>query len=162
MRILHDLTAPTVWTGRVDVYRGGSRLARLAGRLMGLPPAGYGMPLHVTFAPDGRGGETWVRMFGPTPFRSLMRQAGAHVAERVGLMTLHYRATASETALAQEVFKVTLLGVPLPALARPTVTSREFEVDGDYRFEVTVLLPGIGPLVRYEGRLVRSRADPLV
>ena len=54
VRILHDLTAPTVWTGRVDVYRGGSRLARLAGRLMGLPPAGYGMPLHVTFTPDGK------------------------------------------------------------------------------------------------------------
>ena len=57
---------------------------------------------------------------------------------------------------------MTLLGVPLPALARPTVTRREFEVDGDYRFEVTVLLPGIGPLVRYEGRLVRPRIDPSV
>jgi Domain of unknown function (DUF4166) len=166
VQLLHDLTVATTWTGHVDVYRGGALLARLAGRLMGLPPAGFGMPLYVTFTPDGRGGETWLRMFGAAPFRSRMLQAGIHVAERMWPVTLHYRAAATAAALEQEVFKVTLLGMPLPAFVRPHVTSREYERDGAYHFEVTVVMPGVGALVRYEGRLrrstARSGADPWV
>ena len=157
VRALHDLSARSVWSGTVDVRRGKSWLARLACRVMGLPPEGTGQPLTVIFTPDDRGREVWLRLFGGFPFRSLLTEHGPHrIAERIGLVTVTYQLTVAEGTLAQTVDRTTCLGLPLPRFLWPRITSLETEHEGAYHFLVDAALPLVGPLVRYEGRLTRE------
>ncbi len=155
VRELHDVTATAVWSGRADVERGRSWLARLAATLLSLPPEGKGQPLRVTFTPvEGR--EIWTRAFGSRVFRSVQYERGGLLNERVGPTTMVFALDVSGEGLALRIVGARLMGLPLTRILLPQVRTLESERDGRYRFEVEGLLPGVGLLVRYTGWLERA------
>ena len=155
VRELHDLTAPATWTGRADVERGKSWVARLAAALLSFPASGRDQPLSVTFAPD-RGRETWTRRFGEKVFPSLQYERGGRLFERVGPSSLVFTLDVSPAGLALVLTGVRFLGVPLPRLLHPAVRTMESERGGRYCFEVEAILPLFGLLVRYSGWLEKA------
>jgi hypothetical protein len=152
---LHDVTGVSVWKGRSDVERGRSLACRLVATLFGLPPAGHGQPLEVTFTPDG-GTELWTRRFGDAVFRSLQYERRGLLCERVGPSTFVFALVTSPDGMALKLKGVRFLGVPLPRFLAPEVATFESEREGRYHFEVEASLPLIGRIVRYEGWLEQA------
>src|SRR5690606_30664518 len=60
LRRLHSIRGQDAFAGEVDIERGRGLLARLCGRLAGMPPAMQAAPLRVEFSADPRS-ETWRR-----------------------------------------------------------------------------------------------------
>ena len=161
VRELHDVTGMSRWSGRADVVRGRGPAARLVARLLRLPPDGRDQVLSVTFDPvEGR--EIWTRMFGASVFRSVQSaqdEQGGLLREQVGPVTFVFALEASGEGLGLLLKGVSLLGVPLPRGAQPTIRTFESAPEGRYRFEVEASLPLIGPIVRYAGWLARVGAE---
>jgi hypothetical protein len=155
VRELHDLTGAATWSGRADVERGTSWIARAMATLLSLPPSGRDQALSVAFTPDG-GREIWRRTFGSAVFRSLQYERGGRLFERVGPSTLVFALNVSVDGLSLILSGVHFLGVPLPPALHPGVRTLESERDGRYTFEVEATLPLIGMLVRYSGWLEKA------
>ena len=157
VRELHDLTEPAVWTGRADVERGRSWVARVAAAVFSLPPDGADQPLSVSFTP-GNGQEIWTRRFGARTFCSVQLESNGRLCERVGLVCLVSTLEASADGLALRLRELRVLGIPLPRILHPRVHTFECEKGGRYRFEAEAHLPLAGLLVRYAGWLERLAA----
>jgi hypothetical protein len=155
VRELHDLTGAATWSGRADVERGTSWVARAMARLLSFPAPGRDQPLCVSFTPHG-GREIWTRRFGEKVFPSLQYAQGNRLCERVGPSTLVFVLDASPDGLSLILSGVRFLGVPLPRALHPGVRTLESERDGRYTFEVEATLPLIGMLVRYSGWLEKA------
>ena len=158
VRELHDLDRIGVWQGRAKVERGRSLVARIAATLSSLPPEGDDQPLRVTFAAVGDK-EIWARQFGKALFRSVQYERGGLLRERVAISTFVFATVASADGLALRLDGFRLLGVPMPRMLHPAVSTFESERDGRYRFEVEAHLPLFGLLVRYSGWLERMTPD---
>jgi hypothetical protein len=154
VRALHDVAAASTWVGRADVERGG-RVARLLATAFGLPPQGRDQPLSVTFTPRGEA-EEWARTFGARRFVSTQWACGRELRERVGPVTLHMTLRQDADALGLTLVGARCLGLPVPALLLPRIHTRESEHEGRYQFEVEAVIPLLGLLVRYRGRLARA------
>jgi hypothetical protein len=152
VRELHDLTGPATWTGRADVERGTSLVARAMATLLSFPPTGRDQPLSVTFAPQGVR-ESWSRRFGNNSFPSLQYERDGRLFERVGPTLLVFDLDASPAGLALVLIGVRFIGIPLPRLLHPKVRTWERDDGGRYCFEVESALPLFGLLVRYSGWL---------
>lgn len=146
--------------GFADITRGSSPLARLAAALLGLPPEGRAVPVHVTFTRDGdeaEAGERLIRRFGDAVLETRQSagrgQDAGFLIEGFGPITLMLRLRGERAGLRFELVRVRLFGLPLPTALRPRLAARETVEDGWYHFSVDVALPLIGRLIRYEGRL---------
>ena len=155
VRALHDLERRAIWTGRADVERGHSRICRMIASITGLPPTGTDQPLTVTFTPDN-GAEIWHRAFGAAVFRSRQSLGDGAILEAVGPARLTLVPAIVDGCLTLTLTGVRVLGFPLPRALLPVVATREYEVDGRYRFEVEARMPWFGRLVRYTGWLGAS------
>jgi hypothetical protein len=152
VRDLHDVTGASVWAGRADVERGRSLAARMVATLFGLPPAGRGQALRVTFeAKDGR--EIWLRSFGSAVFRSVQYERRGLLNERVGPSTFVFVLATSPDGMALKLRGVRFLGVPLPRILAPSIATFESQREGRYHFAVEASLPLLGRIVRYQGWL---------
>lgn len=152
VRALHDLDGVSLWSGRADVERGTSFFCRLIAGLAGLPPDGLDQPLTVVFTAKS-GAETWHRTFGPAVFLSHQSQGGPCIHERVGPARLTLVPEVTSAGLHLSLAAVHVLGIPVPKLFLPVVSTREYEVAGRYHFEVVSDLKVFGRLVRYSGWL---------
>jgi hypothetical protein len=155
VRDLHDVIAKRSWTGRTDVTRGNSLPCRAAATLFGLPPAGDQQPIRVTFQPVA-GKEIWTREFGSAVFRSVQSQDGRLLSEQVGPTSLIFALVPSQQGLALKLRSLRFLGIPLPRMLHPIVSTFEGEREGRYHFEVEATMPLFGLLVRYSGWLARE------
>lgn len=164
VRALHDVREKSTWTGRADVERGTSILCRVLAVLAGLPPTGEDQPLTVTFTPDN-GAEVWHRAFGTTVFRTRQSAGGQSpgntsvILETAGpplldLVRLHLKPYASADGLSLDLIAMRIIGIPVPRFLVPSVVTREYELDGRYRFEVEAEIKAWGRLVHYSGWLV--------
>ena len=154
VRELHDLQAPAVWLGRADVKRGASLTARVLATLFGLPPNGPDQPLSVTFTPMPDH-EIWQRNFAGRIFLSRQYAASDRIREAVGPVSLIMRPVVTSNGMSLNMVGARLWRLPLPSLLVPRITTREYEGDGRYCFEVSATLPLIGPLVEYRGWLAK-------
>lgn len=155
VRQLHDLDTTAVWAGRADVKRGPSLVARVIAAMFGLPPDGGDQPLIVTFKPAGDS-EVWERNFSGRRFRSTQYVSKGLIFEAIGPITLVLKPVASSSGLSLEMPAAKFFGMPLPLFAVPRIATREWEVDGRYRFEVSATLPLFGLLVAYAGWLEKQ------
>jgi len=121
--------------GRVTV-RHESRWARL----MGLPPAGDGIPVLLEVLATERK-EVWVRHFGSAVRRSVQTAEGDLMVEAMGPVRIFFRLFADHEGLRFVSERACLWRIPLPlrvvAAARGQESSWEFEVTvggvGSYR-----------------------------
>ncbi|WP_422037712.1 DUF4166 domain-containing protein [Roseibium sp.] len=156
VRDLHTVTDRSTWQGRARVTRGRSAIGNLICRLVGFPPEADDIPVSVTIERRGDT-EFWCRDFGGKSFTSVLylrdNTERGHITERFGVMAFDIDLHLVDDRLEFPVTHGRILGVPLPKAVLPVSEAGEFETDDRFHFDVRVSLPGIGDLVRYQGRL---------
>lgn len=156
LRAFHGADGPRIWHGRACVEGGSGRLARLAARLFGLPPAGADVPVTVRVERD-EAGEVWRRDFGGRVFASAQcagrgRWAGL-LCERVGPVSVGMALEPGPDGLRLGIRRWRLLGLPLPRALAPGGPVCEWGADGRFHFDVAIDHPLTGRIVRYRGWL---------
>ncbi|RYF88799.1 MAG: DUF4166 domain-containing protein, partial [Caulobacteraceae bacterium] len=158
VRAMHDLPEGGRMTaeGRVDVDRGQSLLARLAGAVIGFPGAQTDGHVRVDFERKA-GVETWTRTFGNQSFTSRQfagqDRAAALVVETFGPLACGMAPVLDAGRLRLVPRRWTLFGIALPAWLFPRIEAWEAEEDGLFRFHVDISHPLTGPIVLYRGWL---------
>ena len=153
VRDLHDSVADSGAIGEGQVKRGPSIFARILATIMRFPPAGN-YELHVGFAvEDGR--ERWTRDFGGHRFSSELSQDGDGVIERFGSLRFHFNLKPSPDRLRMLLRKWSLFNIPVPLFLAPRIEASESAEGDQFRFDVRVSYPLLGPIVHYDGRLQR-------
>lgn len=151
VQAIHDVSGDGGAAGEGSVERGRNPLARLLGKLMGMPPAGD-YPLHVGFTErDGR--ETWTRDFGGHRFASELSERKGLAVERFGPIRFGFALPSDGGELTMQLRRWSVFGVPLPRFLAPRIVAREWQEDDRFRFDVGVTMPIIGRVVRYTGWL---------
>lgn len=146
--------------GEVEVAYG-SGLAgwfgRRLGRRMGLPAQPGRMPLVVTISHTDRA-LRWARRFGEghemvSLFEPVGRWPDGHWQERTGALRLLLTVDVRDGGWYWRALGARLHGVRVPVRLLPrSHAGKRVEGDG-YRFEVAVIAPLLGPLLRYGGTL---------
>lgn len=153
---MHDVDAAVVARGTASIYRPASILGRLAGNMMGMPSAGTDLAAHVTFITQGQS-EIIRREYGGMILETIQREGtgydASHLIEQYGPVRLIIRLAATCAGLQFELVRVRMFGIPLPRVIWPELIAREWVENGWYRFSVSIALPLIGHVVRYQGRL---------
>lgn len=152
---LHGVTGDASFSGRCEVIRGPSRLARLALWLGGFPGAARDAPviLRVRIGPDG---STWQREFGGHVTRSRLSVSGdgGAVLERFGPIRLRMSLRVQGGRLHYDIARMHVFGLPVPGCLTPRSETNEHQTDaGDFGFDVSASLPLAGLLIRYRGSL---------
>lgn len=160
---LHQPGPRAVWAGSAEVSRGRNPVAALVCGLFGFPQAGV-QPVTVTFTTDAQGRETWARRFGnrlmqSTQAAGLGRDAWL-VVERFGPFRFGLALDWDGRQLRIIPRSWALGPLPLPRRLMPKGPAWEEEVAGRFHFHVEIILPVIGPVVRYEGWLL-PQEDPV-
>ena len=159
IRAMHALDGEKTVRGMAEVERGRGPLVWLFAAVMGLPKAGREAPVEVRFTEE-RGGELWRRTFAGRSFRSFQEEGRGRdqhlVVERFGPVAVGMAAIVDGERLRLVIRRATLFGIPLPAFLRPSAgkTCERVDEQGRFRFEVEIIAPIAGLLVRYRGWLV--------
>lgn len=157
VRRLHDHDGAISATGSCEVMRGRSWFARLIGRLFSLPPAGRNVPVRVSFSAL-QGEEVWRRDFGGhrlTSRQGLLAGRAGLLYERFGAGCFAIEPRVLPEGLDLQLRGASLLGMALPRFLWPQIIGRErMDSQGRFTFFVSVRLPVIGLLFRYEGYLL--------
>ena len=159
LRALHSVTDVGYFSGRAEITRGTSLLARLAGWFFGFPPAGSDVRLHLTVTRQGRN-EIWQRNFDGHVMRSILSPAAEpyRYRERIRLFTCELDLAVHEGAMSLPVRRGWFLGIPSPRSLLPISDSREYAANGRFHFDISVSAPlGWGLLVHYHGWLESER-----
>lgn len=137
--------------GRATVTRGNAALARLIGRIAGLPDAQRDAAVRIDLDVGGQR-ETWTRHFGASrPMRSHLREREGLLVEQLGPVRLRFRLQQQYAAVVWQLQSVSLLGIPAPRRWFAATTARSFEQGGRYCFKVDVSLPFVGHVIGYHG-----------
>lgn len=155
---LHGAQGPPVWRGQASIEAGTHPLARLARRIIGLPPAGRDVPVTVSIERtiDAAGpAEIWTRNFGGARFSSrLSVDASGALWERFGPIRFRLGLTARDGGLILPVTAARCFGIPLPRVLLPISEAREhIDEQGRFCFDIRLTLPGMGLLTHYCGWL---------
>ena len=151
VRTIHDVVDDGGAAGEGSVERGRNPLARLAGAMMRMPPAGT-YPVHVGFT-ERDGKEVWTRDFGGHVFHSELSAARDRAVERFGPLRFAFDLPSDTAGLRMVLRRWSVFGLPLPRMLGPRIAAREWQNGDHFRFEVHVAMPLIGPVVRYAGWL---------
>ncbi|MDB5805445.1 MAG: saccharopine dehydrogenase [Betaproteobacteria bacterium] len=150
--------------GKVTVTLGANPLSRLLAKLAGMPASCSDASCEVRFEhPPGlaAGAERWVRNMAGSRFSSLLVAAApAEFRESFGWYRFRFALAIDNGAVEFTLRGWSVLGVPMPRVLWPRISTRESQQGGEYLFAVRVELPLLGLLVDYRGRLrvVEARA----
>ena len=152
---LHGVQDVESFSGKAQVTRGDSLIARLIAWLFGFPTAADETPVTVTKMRIGAG-EIWERNFGGRVFRSYCKPADSpyRFRERFWLFNFEMDLPVEDGGLRLPVRRGWLLGILLPRFLLPKSESREYALNGVFHFDVALSAPfGGGLIVRYRGHL---------
>ena len=156
VRVAHATESTVRASGRLRIVHGRSYFARLLARLLHLPRASDAADTQLVVTP-GADGERWSRTFDDRRLDTRQYQAGdCDLAERIGVLELRFRLEASEGSLLFRQLDAALLcgsvRLRLPAMWAPRVDAREDPAGARrIRVHVRVTLPGLGPVLAYDG-----------
>ena len=152
LRTVHDGEGALTLNGTAQVWRSRHPVARFLCELMRLPRAGRDVP--VIIALDRRGKlARWRRRFGRRSYASWLRAEHGLLVEGMGIATNAYRVSAAHGELRFDLVGFRLFGLPVPDCLRPRCHAVEQEANGTLDFDIPVSLPGLGPVIRYSGRV---------
>lgn len=155
VQALHSVQDVGSFSGKADITRGTSLIARFAAWFFGFPRAGRDVPVTITKIRTDKG-EIWERNFNGSTFRSFCSQAHKpyHYRERFWLFTYEQELPVQNSTMHLPVRRGWLLGLPIPRPLLPGSESREYAEAGTFRFDVVLNAPLWGGLiVRYTGHL---------
>ena len=161
VQALHSVQDVESFSGRAQVTRGDSMIARFAAWFFGFPPAAEEVPLTITKTRT-EAGEIWERNFGGRVFRSYLTPAldPHRYRERFWLFNYEQDLPVEDGCMRLPVRRGWFLGVPLPAFLLPQSDSREYAQEGAFHFDVALAAPlGGGLIVRYRGQLQPDRCE---
>ena len=152
VRRMHSVQDVESFSGTAEVTRGSGLLARLAAAFFGFPAPGENVPLTITKTRTGKG-EIWERDFNGKRFRSYLKPSRpGHYRERFWAFDYEQELPVADGRLSLPVRRGWFAGIPLPGALLPGSDSTEYEVDGEFRFDVGLYAPLNGGLiVRYRG-----------
>lgn len=164
VRGVHATHSITRAHGCVRIEHGRHHLARVLARMLRLPrPSAAAETELIVTARDG--GEEWQRTFNGRRLETRQYEWNeSELAERYGILEFRFRLDASGGGLLYVQREAALLfGVGrlrIPGLWAPHVQARE-DSAGPRRVkvEVSVVLPGIGLLIAYDGIIDVEEAD---
>ncbi len=151
----HGFEGQHCLTGKVEVRCSENIIVRLLLRLLKLPRPGADVTAKILLQEDGQG-ERWHREFGSDSFSSRVKPHRAkqgRIVETMGGVSAVIRLNVIPDGLQWNVESLSLLGLPLPRAIAPVTQATERQVDGLYRFEVSITLPLLGLLISYRGWL---------
>jgi hypothetical protein len=151
VRAMHEVFRDGGASGRADVRRGESLVSRLAGAILGFPPAGE-HDLHVSFR-EHAGCETWTRDFSGRRFSSRLSARRGRLEERFGPLSFAFDLPCSADGLGMRIVSWRLGPLRIPLALAPRSDAREWEADGCFQFDVPIVLPLAGLVVHYRGWL---------
>lgn len=143
--------------GVLRVERGRGPIAKLAGWVMGFPPAGEAVTIELRVATQG-GGEVWTRWFSNMQGRAMITRQwrdGTRLVEAAGPSRTWFELASEPDGMCFVQRRCTILGIPFPAMLAPRVHARARSRDDEgWEVEVRISLPIVGLLVAYAGRLI--------
>lgn len=142
----------TRWAGRVDVRRGGGRWLGPLLDVAGLPRAGRHLLCEVRVAVDGAG-EHWQRRIGACSMPTRQRRVGNTLVESTRGLGLYLQLRLCGSQLLLRSRGARWCGLPLPTWLQPVVLGRESVRNGMFCFSVRFMLPLLGCVLAYRGRL---------
>lgn len=155
VRATHHAVVPRYYTGISSVTRGTGILARIAAALFGFPPTSEATAVSVFKIPNGNG-ETWVRQFGKSEFRSHLSPTTGGMRERFGLISFDLDLTVVDGTLRFPVKSGRCMGIPIPTSLLPRSDATEYVKDGKFHFDVSIKAPTGVTLVHYRGWLIEE------
>lgn len=159
IRATHETRAVSRWEGRCAVERGTGLWPRLLCTLFRFPPEATDVEVEVTKSVTRRG-ETWLRRFGRSTFRSHLSVDDSGLCERFGPFTFSIGLEVRDGELHYPVTAGRMGPLPLPHWLLPVSVAREFVAGGTFHFDVALLAPLTKTLmVRYRGFLVAVAPD---
>jgi saccharopine dehydrogenase-like NADP-dependent oxidoreductase len=151
---LHRPGAGALWQGEGTAEGGRNILARAFAKLFRLPATHGAMPVAVTITPDADGRERWARHWPGQIMRSTMSYRGPGVVtEGFGPFAFDLAITPHAEGLDMLLARGRLWGLPWPKALCPQIAATERADMGRHYFDVAIVLPIIGQLVRYHGWL---------
>lgn len=151
LRAMHSSIGDGAASGQAVVQRGRHPVGALLCFLFGFPPSGqYGLRVH--FRKD-KSSDLWVRYFGQHRMKSRLRQAKGRLVEQFGPLDFYFDLTREDQGLKMTLKRWTAFGVPLPLGLAPRVEAREWDDAGRFQLSVSISVPLIGLIVRYDGHL---------
>lgn len=151
LRAMHRPWRDASAEGEAEVTGSHSAMGRAIAGIVGFPAPGRHV-LRVDFVERG-GTERWTRTFGDRSFTSELSAFKGDLVERFGPLRFRFDLPGDGTGLSMRLRGWSAFGVRLPMVLGPRVRAREWEEDGRFRFDVSIGLPLIGPVVGYRGWL---------
>lgn len=158
VRALHAGLGQRRFVGRADITRGTHPIIRLALWASGLPAQGRDVPLVLTIDAHECHSD-WVRDFDgkKTVSRLWFDEGRVAVTEKFGPFRMTLDLHAEKGQLILGVSRFSIWGIPVPGFLHPVSETREFENGaGEFVFDVSGHLPGLGLIIRYVGHLSPS------
>jgi len=154
VRRMHSIKEAQDACGISRVTGGNNLVSSAIRHIAALPRPAQRAPIHIRFI-KAQDGEEWDRHFGKSRFRTVMKQQGRVLNERlVGFpVTLVYRAKADHRGFCLQAVQVRFLAIPLPRLLCPTLAARAGEWRGRYRFSTVAGFWFCGRVISYSGYL---------
>jgi hypothetical protein len=152
----HELEPEFHGTGTFTIVHGASWHLRLFARVMGMPPAGEGVPTRLDVVSEGDE-LVWRRDFGGARMDSRMYEIdGGRIAERRGPIELCLRVTVEDRAIVYRSdgarLRVGGVRVPFPSFLAPGIEGRVW-ADGASMHTKIKIDSWMGTIVTYEGPL---------
>lgn len=155
VRAVHSVQDLGSFSGKANVTRGTSWIARVAAWYFGFPQENPNADITITKTRIGEG-EVWERDFDGCVFRSYCSPTPAayRYRERFGPFSFEQDLPVVDGSLYLPVRRGWLLGIPMPHFLLPSSESREYVENGIFHFDVSLSAPlGGGLIVRYRGFL---------
>lgn len=137
-------------------------LGKRIARKMGLPLVAGAIPLKVVISHTDSE-LVWARSFGThVPMVSRFAPVGhwpdGYFRERTGVLQFELAVDIDDGGWTWRPLRARLHGIPVPVGLLPRSRACKRVEHGSYRFEVAVIAPVLGPLLRYGGQLTATPA----
>jgi saccharopine dehydrogenase-like NADP-dependent oxidoreductase len=152
--------APAIFgEGRADIEAPDNMTGRLISSLFRFPRPGKDVPVSV-LVEQTETGERWLRRYPGRDMLSFMGNPGSNaqtLEERFGWLSFRMNIIAHADGLDMEMVSARCCALKLPKFVTPRITASErTDTSNRHLFDVSIRLPLIGRIVRYEGWLALS------
>jgi hypothetical protein len=152
LRRFHDASGGGRARGVLEVERGRGPIRNVVASLMGFPRAGVNLPvvLEVTVQGDR---ERWCRRFPKKTVTSMQWDRDQLLIERFGPYSFSCSLKLEGADMVYEFRQAWLAGLPLPLWFLPRAEGIASGDEKGWRVLVRIFVPGLGQILRYEGRV---------
>jgi hypothetical protein len=152
LRALHDIPVGVSMEGTFNIQRGRGWFRRCIAALGRLPNSGTDVPMRLEISVEN-GREIWHRQFGSDIMQTVQWQHGDLLLEAGGPMRFGFRIATGDQHLELRLERTWFCRIPLPRFLRPIVAAQETATANGVAVKVSVAIPFVGEIIRYDGQV---------